>query len=326
MFKIKFGSEIIKEYFTELEKEKINYVVLRNYEGLPETNSSKDVDILIDEYNLIRANAILVKIANKLNYYFIWKNKLDYLTGYVFCSIVDNTIYSVKIDLFHNLKWRGLAYIENDIIFENKKKYNSLFIPNKSHESFIMILYYILYAKNIKRKYFNNIYLYKNDIENFVKISNRSLGRELTNILVEKLKTENILEILKYRNEIIQKIFTKNLKNTTLMLENIMYHLYYEIVKRNFFGVIVIFEKDYFEKDLMQNMFIDLGIGYETNDIYNFTTFNLIKLLRKNPLIVLEKDILSKFQKKIFFKRIININNENLNEIFFKIQKTKGNS
>jgi hypothetical protein len=322
MFKVEFGGVLIESFFNELTKERIDYIVLRNHEGLPQINSSKDVDILIDKKNLFITNKILIKLYQELEYNFIWENKLDYLTGYAFIKKIDNIIYSVKIDIFHGLKWRGLNYLDNNIIFNKKNEYHSLFIPNKSHESFIMIIYYILYAKSIKEKYFNNIYTYKNDIENFIRISSLALDNALSEKIVKVLENKNIPKLLSYRKEIIKNIFIKNLKYFPLLIKNVTNHLYCEVFKRNSFGTIVLFDKNCNEKDFITDIFIDLGIGYKVESQTKFTTFELLKILRKNPLIVLDKKDLSKFQKKIFSNRILNVKNSSLDTIFSNIQKS----
>jgi hypothetical protein len=324
MFDIEFGSKLIKEFFIELEKEKIDYIVLRNYEGLPEKNSSKDVDILIDENNINLAHNLLLRIAEKLEYNFIWKNKLDYLSGYAFVKVIDNIVYSVKIDLFYNLKWRGLYYIDNKIIFDKKELYNSLYVPNKSHESFIMILYYVLYAKNIKKKYFNNIFLYKNDVKNFNEISILTLGRNLADSIVSSLDKKDIPRIVTFRQQIVYLVIKNNVKKLPLMVSNIFRHLYYEFLKRSFFGTVIVFKNNCPEKYFLETMFSDLGIGYEKKEskkFYNISIFKFFKLLRKNPLLLVKEDELTSLQKNIFAQRIIYIKNNKLIDIFSNIEK-----
>jgi len=320
MCKIEFGGIFIETFFNNLKKEKIDYVVLRNYEGLPKANSSKDVDILIDEKNLFVTNKILLDLYKELDFNFIWENKLDYLTGYAFVKKMSNIIYSVKIDIFHGLKWRGLNYLDNNIIFNEKKEHNSLYIPNKSHESFIMILYYILYAKNIKEKYFFDIYAYKNDREHFQQILLSTLDASLSNKIVKSLDNENILKLIAYRKNIIKNIIVRNLKSFPIMSKNIIRHIYCEVFQRNSFGVIILFNGECQEKDLISKIFIDLGISIKVEK--KLSTIELIRLLRKNPLIVLEKKDLSNLQRKIFLNKIINIQSLNLETIFFNIQNT----
>lgn len=307
MYKIKFASELITNFFSEVERNNIDYVVLRNYEELPESNSSKDVDILIDEHNIEFANSILLHVASQLKYHLIWENKLDYLSGYAFGRQTNNTIETIKIDLFCGLKWRGLNYIDTNIIFNTKEKYHSLYVPNKSHEAFIMILYYILYAKNIKSKYFDNIYSCQNDIENFKKISNSTLGEELTNKILFKIESQQIKQLIANRNEIVIKTIDKNIMKLSSMIKSIITHVYYEFFKRNCFGTIVLFEKDCDETEFINNMFMDLGIGCHIENPKKLSIFTLLKILRSNPLVVINKNNLSSFQKKIFSKNIINI-------------------
>lgn len=39
---------ILMDLIKELDKNRVRYFILRNYEGLPDTNQSKDVDIIVE--------------------------------------------------------------------------------------------------------------------------------------------------------------------------------------------------------------------------------------------------------------------------------------
>ena len=56
---------VFAEYIDALNKEKIKYFILRNYEDLPEKNESKDVDIIIKPGSYKKASKLLLDVFKK---------------------------------------------------------------------------------------------------------------------------------------------------------------------------------------------------------------------------------------------------------------------
>ena len=71
-------AQILSQLFIEFNRKGISYFVLRNHEGLPEVNYSKDVDIIIQPRKYAKARQILLEIfrRNELSHYYItrWRN------------------------------------------------------------------------------------------------------------------------------------------------------------------------------------------------------------------------------------------------------------
>ena len=63
--------EILVEYVKKLNDNNIRYFILRNYQGLPFDNQSKDVDIVIEPEKIKQAHTLLKQIMNGagLEYY-----------------------------------------------------------------------------------------------------------------------------------------------------------------------------------------------------------------------------------------------------------------
>lgn len=151
-----FASDLTVKLFLELEKSDIYYAVLRNSQGLPISNNSKDVDVLVSPKDLNDVKTLLLRLGEEMGYKCIWKNPLDYLYGCVFVKVVKTHIYSVKFDLFNGLKWRGFEYCNVDDLLRSRSKEN-VFILNKMDEAIVMLMYYSLYAGHIRTKYRSSI-------------------------------------------------------------------------------------------------------------------------------------------------------------------------
>lgn len=276
------ASDLLKLFFDYLNINKIDYVILRNYEGLPKNNVSKDVDILINSYYHTEAAELLKQTAQELKYQLIWKNKLDYLYGFAFVKRVGDEIYSVKIDLFEGLKWHGCFYINQNYIFKNKIDYNGFKVPNKGHEAFIMIVYYLLYAKKIKQKYHELIYENsKTHFDEFKLIVQDNFSKINADKIIDLITNKSLDEIVTIRKDIRNEIILKNFKRK-LFFKNYFRHFKCEVFDRGKMGALISFSgPDGAGKSTLVKPFIDLlhdlGLS-QTNIPHHFLTKNIPSL------------------------------------------------
>ncbi len=278
------ASDFLVKIFKKLKNESIEYVVLRNYEKLPFDNDSKDVDILINPNEIKHSLNLILKEAKELGYSCIWLNPLDYLVGLVLAKVKDGAIYSVKIDLFIGLKWRGIEYINSDLILSRAIPYKEFFVPSKESEAFIMILYYTLYAKGIRDKYLNHIYSYStNNIDDFKDILTKTLDSSLSS-KISNLTTQNkIKEVVFLRKDIIKKLLSKNINLSYIF--NLLKHIKSEYIDRKKFGSIVNIENLNSEEfDELKECFISLGISKEK-------TKKIAIELKNNNIILIDDSI-----------------------------------
>ena len=70
----KFPESFCTDLFKSLNSKNWRYAVLRNYDGLPKNNSSKDIDIIIDKEKKKILNRFITKIAKKHKMKIIWKS------------------------------------------------------------------------------------------------------------------------------------------------------------------------------------------------------------------------------------------------------------
>jgi len=261
-----FSSDLVKSFFNNLDNKNLKYAVLRNYELLPDDNNSKDVDIVIMPNELQRVIEILKETAKNTGYQLIWTNELDYLGGFVFVKIEDSNIYSVKIDLFNGFKWRGCSYINHNVILESAIKYNGFKVPIKAHEAFIMIVYYILYAKTIKSKYLELIHT--NAIQNikaFKHITEITFPTVLAKQILEFVEKDKIIELVSLRKEIRSSVINYNIKNEPIV-RNFYKHIKTEYWTRNTFGALIAFSgPDGAGKSTLVDAVMELFCSFDIN-------------------------------------------------------------
>lgn len=157
----------IQEIFDALNQSSINYVVLRNYESLNNTNifmeGHEDIDLLCD--NITLAKKILG--ARKI-YKFPGRNS--------YTINLNNTELQVDIryvdDGYYDTKWEKA-------ILNTKKLFNDYIYIISDEMYFYTLIYHAIYQKN----FLSNEY--------YVKLQN--MGKQLGQIITSKQQLEDIL-------------------------------------------------------------------------------------------------------------------------------------
>ena len=68
-------AKVFDRFIRELNVESIRYFILRNYEGLPNINESKDIDLIIEPGKYDHAAQLLLQVFEeyKIEYYYVVK-------------------------------------------------------------------------------------------------------------------------------------------------------------------------------------------------------------------------------------------------------------
>ena len=301
------ASDLIKQFFKNLHSENLRYAVLRNYELLPEANDSKDVDIVVAPEDIRKVVTVLKEIAQEQGYQLIWKNELDYLEGFVFVKIDDDDIFSIKLDIFNGFKWRGCFYIDHNIILDNATIYNGFKVPLKAHESFIMIVYYILYAKNIRKKYVEPIYANAiNNFDDFKTITELTFKKNISERVIEYIQKNEVLSLVKLRKKIRNNIISSNLKNFEYSIRFVN-HIKTEYFDRNFFGILFVFANptSVYKNEIIdtaRKIFYSLGIT-KIERSHQLVTPKILKLTQLK--VITEIDLHTNIKKELRDNQIV---------------------
>ena len=179
--------KIFSTLVSELEKASIRYFILRNYEELPNGNSSKDVDILIDPCRIKEANALLQQVYRKCGLSHIYLVRFTW----VYCwhgMDVENHV-SIHIDLIAGYRMKGYEVFSFDELYEQTTEYNGFRVLNRYYEGLMVFIYKQFGYKNpvLKQEYKDIIY---RTHKNF-----RQFSCDLKNILGEELAKEITISI-----------------------------------------------------------------------------------------------------------------------------------
>lgn len=115
------ASEHISTIINFLNK-KAEYAVLRNFEGLPDNNKSRDIDIIITRKSYRSIKAELVKLIDYSGWKIMTYLNSDRLITYV-CAKIDDNGYAqlVQWDFFMNTSVFGVLLMDADEFLKHRK-------------------------------------------------------------------------------------------------------------------------------------------------------------------------------------------------------------
>ena len=146
-------ADFLKQIFEWLNQH-TEYAVLRNFEGLPYHNNSRDIDIAIEkkEWNTIRIQ--LVDVIQQCGWKIVTYLKSDRLQTLV-CGIVraDNTVDLVQLDFFYHTSVFGLVLLENKDILKHRVFNGEIYHVDKSYEFLDKYMYDRAVGANYPEKY-----------------------------------------------------------------------------------------------------------------------------------------------------------------------------
>lgn len=135
---------------TELFKflnDEVKYAVLRNFEGLPYKNESRDIDIIIEESDYYAIQDNLVKLIEKSRFKIVIFYRSERLITYVCGSIDDLSL--VQLDFFLSCSVKGLLLVTAKAMLESRVYENDIWHVSKEFE----FLDKYSYLKAIGHKY-----------------------------------------------------------------------------------------------------------------------------------------------------------------------------
>ena len=128
------AAELLTEFFGYLNAN-CGYAVLRNFEGLPEKNNSRDIDIIIERTAYRKNKKNLIALLEKNEWKIITYLNSDRVDTWV-CGCIDN--YSnteiVQFDFFFNTSLFGIRMLNAKEFLANREFNGKIYHVNKEYE------------------------------------------------------------------------------------------------------------------------------------------------------------------------------------------------
>lgn len=227
---------VIKQALTDLNNNKINYCVLRNYGFLLEkktklAQSEKSVDLVLANKDYVKFHQIL------LNRGFIKRKKPSYALKHVPYFRFEGTetiSFDVQIGGIH---WNDLCYLSENYIIKNRAKKSFFYIPS-DEDAFIMLLVHSILGKRYFKPEYKEILsslIYKVDstyvIKRLSEIFSFKRAKGVYNLIAE----DKFEELLKTNYLLIFLFVGKSVKQiSTLVKLSLRYMKHTKVTGRSY--------------------------------------------------------------------------------------------
>lgn len=205
-------SKVLNSIFFALNSHKIDWLIIRNYNGLPDHNYSKDIDIAIKRKNWMQAEKIVLQIfrSNGFDYYDV--KQYTYICCYTFFN---KDGYSFKLDFFDCNEYRGLITHDFDLLNVHKiQTWKMVYGSSDLHNSLIVFIRPLLASGKVKEKYIPEILNYYRQCPAlFEEELSRLLGHDLTKLISGYLNEDHIKDICALTKPIKRQVLKYNLKS-----------------------------------------------------------------------------------------------------------------
>lgn len=127
----------------------VEFLVLRNYEGLPDSTTN-DIDVLVAPEQVRQAETTLLQTAGEAG--FRLHNRAEFASLALYLSSRTSTAQT-HFDLFTHLKWRSLEYLDCRKFLGRRVKRGLFAVPHPADEAVTSLLSFLIYTGTAKPKY-----------------------------------------------------------------------------------------------------------------------------------------------------------------------------
>ena len=127
----------------------IRYLILRNYEELPEFTDN-DIDILLAPDQRASAEVLLVQAASEKGWHLHNVGEFACRALWLFNQ---KTLEQVHIDLMCGIRWHTFQFADYGRMLERRVPFKNFYIPTPEDESAVSLLTRLVYGGYVKEKY-----------------------------------------------------------------------------------------------------------------------------------------------------------------------------
>ncbi|HOX58803.1 MAG TPA: hypothetical protein P5205_17160 [Candidatus Paceibacterota bacterium] len=142
-------SQLITTVFRAFARAGIDFLILRNYEGLP-NSTTNDIDVLVAPDQRRHAEQTLVAAAEAAG--FRLHNRAEFMPVALYLSSRQSNAQA-HFDLFIASKWRGFDFLSCQGFLERRVRRELFAVPHPADEAATSLLSFLIYTGKVKEKY-----------------------------------------------------------------------------------------------------------------------------------------------------------------------------
>jgi thymidylate kinase len=220
--------------FQALTKSGIPWLVLRNHEGLPWHNASKDIDLGVVQSQLRQAEAVVSQAMlehgfdRKETTVFQWGRCTSYF------GVIEGDAVSLKIDLMDGFSWRGAALFDTARFLSGAIPRDDFLIPDPTDDATIMWLKPMMTGGFVKQAYVAGIAEgISKDPTGFWSNLERLFRRDLAETVWQQLKSGDYEATLYFRKQLSWNAWAREVFSRPVhSLRNAFLYAFYEFRRR----------------------------------------------------------------------------------------------
>lgn len=173
----------LQAVFTALNEARIEWLVLRNFEGLPWSNRSKDVDLSVRRMDFPRARAVIHQALAARGFTHFRFTRFGALWCFTYWDTTGKAVEALKLDLFSGFVWRGAEVLGADDLFAGRRLQEGVPVPSRVHDGLLLWLKPILTGGMVKPAYLDDIRsAVATDGPGMAKVLRQSIGAKLAEV------------------------------------------------------------------------------------------------------------------------------------------------
>lgn len=224
---------IFENLIKDFNYEEFKYFILRNYEELPQKNSSKDVDIIIEPRSYKKASKIYFEILKNNN---ISNLKVVQYERVHCCFGIDtDKEFSIHIDLIEGYLSKGFEVFDFEELYKHTVDYKNFKVLNHSYDAIMLLYYKVIGTRQLKDQYIRKIStIYKKESQVIDRIIERTLNKRSNTLIINALRECNFDDIVENADKMSRtsklKVFIKKPLKTILNVIKFLLEKFYRII------------------------------------------------------------------------------------------------
>jgi len=212
----------------------IKWLVLRNHEGLPESNRSKDVDLCLSRRDFRYAEMMITEAVRAAGFTRIIVQDFQYVRCLTYFGTQYGSPQSIKIDLLDGFVFRGAQIFEINQLYAGSRREGRFAIPSTTEDAVMLWLKPLLTGGIVKNKYIKDINdVISRDPIGFQLVLNKIFTPEWSKKVWSNIKDGNLYDTLPLQTNLRKSAWIRAFKHRPLTtLRHTGHHFISEILRR----------------------------------------------------------------------------------------------
>ena len=228
-------AKALASVFEALNRSGIPWLVLRNYEGLPEENRSKDIDLGLEKKEIDRAVATITKALASHGFNRVFMQFFQYVRCCTYLKVSDTEVISIKVDLLDGFAWRGAQIFEFKHLYCARVRYRNFFVPSEVDDGVMLWMKPLLTGGIVKEHYADDIRRVSASHQVQFRASlNRAFSRPIADEVWPLIEQGRLLATVPYKRRLAHAAWLQAVRQAPCRtLAASVEHYYSEIARRS---------------------------------------------------------------------------------------------